>query len=68
MFALGWLLILVGLVFGVMGGLANLFLAHNFAEFWVMNLPVAVLGLGLGRYLVGRAEPKEAAPPKRTRS
>lgn len=68
MFALGWLLILVGLVFGVMGGLANLFLAHNFAEFWLMNLPLTVLGLDFGRYLVGRAAPKEAASPKRTRS
>lgn len=57
MFALGWLLILAGLVFGIMGGLANLFLAQNFSEFWLVNLPVAVVGLGIGRYLVGRAEP-----------
>ena len=57
MFALGWLLILAGLVFGVMGGLANLFLAHNYSEFWVLNLPVMLIGLGLGRRLVLRAEP-----------
>ena len=56
MFALGWLLILAGLVFGVMGGLANLFLAHNYAEFWLLNLPVMLIGLGLGRRLVLRAE------------
>jgi hypothetical protein len=68
MFALGWLLILAGLVFGVMGGLANLFLAQNFAELWLLNLPVAVLGLGFGRYFVERGAPKGAASPKRTRS
>ncbi|MHB0980123.1 MAG: hypothetical protein ACYC5Q_08680 [Thermoleophilia bacterium] len=56
MYVLGWLLILVGVVFGVMGGVANLFLAQNYGEFWMLNLPVAVLGLGLGRYLVERVE------------
>lgn len=68
MFATGWLLILAGLVFGVMGGLANLFLAQNFTEFWLVNLPVAVLGLGFGRYLVERGAPKEAGSAKRTGS
>jgi len=68
MFVLGWLLILAGLVFGVMGGLANLFLAQNFAEFWLINLPVALLGLGSGRYLVERGAPKGNTSPKRTRS
>jgi hypothetical protein len=57
MFAFGWLLILVGIVFGVMGGLANLFLAQNFTEFWLVNLPVMLIGLGLGRRLVLRSEP-----------
>jgi hypothetical protein len=56
MYVLGWLVILVGVVFGVMGGLANLLLAHNYGEFWVLNLPVAVIGLGLGRYLVERGD------------
>ncbi|HZK48501.1 MAG TPA: hypothetical protein VFD74_02735 [Thermoleophilia bacterium] len=71
MFALGWLLILAGLVFGIMGGLANLFLAQNFAEFWLINLPVAALGLVFGRYLVERAAPgdiESAGSPDRTRS
>lgn len=56
MYVLGWLLILVGVVFGVMGGLANLFLAQNYGEFWVLNVPLAVVGLGLGRYLVERGD------------
>lgn len=68
MFALGWLLILAGLIFGVMGGLANLFLAQNFTEFWLINLPVALLGLGFGRYLVERQASKEVGPAKRSGS
>ncbi|MHB1345167.1 MAG: hypothetical protein ACYCX3_12530 [Thermoleophilia bacterium] len=56
MYVLGWLLTLAGLVFGVMGSLANVFLAQNYSEFWLLNLPVAVVGLGLGRYLVERGD------------
>lgn len=52
MYALGWVLFLVGLVFGVAGGLANVMVAQNYAEFWLVSLPVAVVGLGLGWYLI----------------
>lgn len=70
MFSLGWLCILAGLVFGVLGGLANLFLAHNFTEFWLVNLPVTVVGLGLGRYLVdrGTSDSTPVRSPDQTRS
>ena len=56
MYVLGWLLILGAVVFGVMGGLANLFLAHNYGEFWMLNVPVTAIGLLLGRYLVERGD------------
>lgn len=56
MYVLGWLLILAGLVFGVMGSLANVLLAQNCSEFWLLNLSVAVVGLGFGRYLVERGD------------
>ncbi len=65
MFVLGWLLVLAGLVFGVMGGLANLFLAQNYGEFWMLNLPLAIVGFGLGRYLVEREDRRS---PDATRS
>ncbi len=60
MYAFGWILLLVGIVFGVVGGLANLLLAHSTAEFWTISLPVAVVGIGAGWYLVGHARENEA--------
>jgi hypothetical protein len=56
MYALGWVLFLVGLVFGVAGGLANVVVAQNYAEFWTVSLPIAVVGLGLGWYLINRRQ------------
>jgi hypothetical protein len=52
MHALGWVLLLFGLVFGVAGGAANIALAQNYGEFWTVSVPVAVVGLGLGWYLI----------------
>jgi hypothetical protein len=60
MYALGWVLFLVGLVFGVAGGLANVVVAQNYAEFWTVSLPVAVVGLGLGWYLINRRPEDQA--------
>lgn len=53
MHALGWVVLLIGLVFGVAGGVVNIALAQNYEEFWKVSLPVAVVGLGLGWYLIG---------------
>jgi hypothetical protein len=50
--AVGWVIFLIGLVFGVAGGAANVVLAQNYSEFWWVSVPVAVVGLGLGWYLI----------------
>jgi hypothetical protein len=60
MYAFGWVLFLVGLVFGVAGGLANIVVAQNYVEFWTVSLPVAVVGLGLGWYLINHSREDRA--------
>jgi hypothetical protein len=54
--ALGWVLVVVGIVFGLVGGFVNVLLAQNYSEFWLVSLPVALVGLGLGGYLVSHSK------------
>lgn len=65
---LGWILVVVGVVFGVLGGAANVLLAQNYAEFWTVSLPVAIIGIVLGGYCLERGREQSGAKRRVVRS